>query len=99
MLQDGVKETGVTVAFTVRAMDAGPILAQERVPVDDEVQAPQLLADLFTRGTELLLSRLPDVWSSRAAQLATPQVVLVADCSYILALYAAPTRLCVMHMR
>lgn len=69
-----MRETGVTVAFTVRAMDAGPILAQERVTVDDEVQAPQLLADLFRRGTDLLLTRLPDVWSGHAAQLATPQV-------------------------
>lgn len=78
MPQDGVRETGVTVAFTVRAMDAGPVLAQERVPVDDEVQAPQLLADLFRRGTELLLTRLPDVWSGRAAELATPQVVFAS---------------------
>jgi len=38
------------VAFTVRAMDAGPVLAAERVPVDDNVQAPQLLEDLFGRG-------------------------------------------------
>ena len=50
-LQDGVRETGVSVAFTVRAMDAGPVLAQERVNVDADVQAPELLRDLFTRGT------------------------------------------------
>jgi methionyl-tRNA formyltransferase len=69
-----VRETGVSVAFTVRAMDAGPVLAQERVPVDDAVQAPQLLAELFQRGTSLLLSRLPDVWSGQAALSALPQV-------------------------
>ena len=74
MLQDGVRETGVTVAFTVRAMDAGPVLAQERVEVDDEIQAPELLAALFRRGTELLLTRLPDVWSGAAVQQAIPQV-------------------------
>ena len=50
-LQDGVRETGVSVAFTVRAMDAGPVLAQERIAVDADVQAPQLLQDLFMRGT------------------------------------------------
>jgi hypothetical protein len=49
--QDGVQETGVSVAFTVRAMDAGPVLAQERVAVDLDVQAPELLRDLFERGT------------------------------------------------
>ncbi len=74
LLQDGVRETGVTVAFTVRAMDAGPVLAQERVAVDEDIQAPELLADLFKRGSDLLLSRLPDVWSGVAAQQATPQV-------------------------
>ena len=46
-----MSETGVSVAFTVRAMDAGPVLAQERVGVDAEVQAPELLQDLFSRGT------------------------------------------------
>lgn len=36
--QDGVAETGVTVAFTVLAMDAGPIIAQHRVPVDGSIK-------------------------------------------------------------
>lgn len=74
--QDGVSETGVSVAFTVRAMDAGPVLAQERVTVDEHIQAPELLADLFSRGTALLLSQLPEVWRGRAAQLAIPQVTI-----------------------
>lgn len=30
-LQDGVRETGVSVAYTVLACDAGPVLAQQRV--------------------------------------------------------------------
>lgn len=32
-LQDGVPVTGVTVLYTVKAMDAGPILAQQKLPV------------------------------------------------------------------
>lgn len=36
--QDGVTESGVTVAFTVLAMDAGPIIAQQKVPVDNSVK-------------------------------------------------------------
>ena len=74
VVQDGVKETGVSVAFTVRAMDAGPILAQERVAVDNAVQAPDLLDDLFRRGTALLIRHLPSVFDGRAQQQATPQV-------------------------
>ena len=50
-LQAGDAETGVSVAFTVCAMDAGPVLAQERISVDPNMQAPQLLQDLFDRGT------------------------------------------------
>ncbi|CAL5230019.1 g13462 [Coccomyxa viridis] len=72
-LQDGVAETGVSVAFTVRAMDAGPILAQEHVTVDDAIQAPELLDDLFRRGTELLIRNLPLVWDGRARHQALPQ--------------------------
>ena len=62
------------MAFTVRAMDAGPVLTQERVAVDDVIQAPQLLDDLFRRGTELLIRHLPLVWEGRAREQAQPQV-------------------------
>lgn len=41
----------MTVAFTVRAMDAGPVLAQQTVQVGEEVQAPELLQELFSLGT------------------------------------------------
>lgn len=33
--QDGVKETGVSLVFTVRAVDAGPVIAFERLEIDD----------------------------------------------------------------
>lgn len=36
--QDGVEWSGVTVAFTVKAMDAGPVLAQRRVKIDPDIQ-------------------------------------------------------------
>ena len=73
-MQDGVPETGVSVAFTVRAMDAGSILAQACSAVDPDIQAPELLSQLFAQGTQLLLDNLADVWAGRAAELATPQV-------------------------
>ncbi|QCD95171.1 methionyl-tRNA formyltransferase [Vigna unguiculata] len=46
-LQDGVKETGVSLAFTVRALDAGPIIATETMQVDAQIKAPDLLELLF----------------------------------------------------
>ncbi|CAI7885648.1 unnamed protein product, partial [Closterium sp. NIES-54] len=72
-LEQGVRETGVTVAYTVLQMDAGPIIAQEQVVVADDIQAPQLLNDLFRRGTHLLLQHLPAVLDGSAAASATPQ--------------------------
>ncbi|CAI5536047.1 unnamed protein product, partial [Closterium sp. Naga37s-1] len=72
-LEQGVRETGVTVAYTVLQMDAGPIIAQERVAVADDIQAPALLNDLFHRGTHLLLQHLPTVLDGSAAATATPQ--------------------------
>ena len=75
----------MSVAFTVRAMDAGPVLAQYSRPMPPNTQAPQLLAELFDAGTELLLERLPQVWSGEAATLATPQawpsIPLFVDCA------------------
>ncbi|KAE8713366.1 hypothetical protein F3Y22_tig00110213pilonHSYRG00376 [Hibiscus syriacus] len=37
-LQDGVKETGVSLVFTIRALDAGPVIAREKVEVDDQIK-------------------------------------------------------------
>ncbi|XP_010257122.1 PREDICTED: uncharacterized protein LOC104597265 isoform X2 [Nelumbo nucifera] len=48
-LQDGVKETGVSLVFTILALDAGPVIACERLQVDDCIKAPELLALLFDR--------------------------------------------------
>ncbi|PNH11865.1 Methionyl-tRNA formyltransferase [Tetrabaena socialis] len=72
--QAGVAESGVSVAYTVLACDAGPVLAQQRVPVEPGVTAPELLERLFALGTALLLQRLPDVFGGRGQQLAAPQV-------------------------
>lgn len=78
-LEQGIDTTGVTVLYTVKEMDAGPILAQRQVPVHPDVQAPQLLHDLFVMGTDLLVESLPSVWSGRVSQAsAVPQDASVA---------------------
>ena len=71
------------MAFTVRAMDAGPVLAQEERVVDATVQAPQLLQELFAQGTELLLNTLPQVWSRQAPSQAQPQVSSIVKYSFV----------------
>ncbi|GMI85537.1 pigment defective 194 [Hibiscus trionum] len=72
-LQDGVKETGVSLAFTVRALDAGPVIAREIVEVDDQIKAPDLLALLFAEGSKLLVHKLPSIFDGSAKVNAEPQ--------------------------
>ncbi|OVA14032.1 Formyl transferase [Macleaya cordata] len=72
-LQDGVKETGVSLAYTVRSLDAGPIIACKRLEVDDHIKAPELLALLFHQGSELLISELPSIFDGSARQKAQAQ--------------------------
>ncbi|XP_050228912.1 uncharacterized protein LOC126678084 isoform X2 [Mercurialis annua] len=72
-LQDGVKETGVSLAFTVRALDSGPVIACERLDVDDQIKAPDLLALLFSEGSKLLVHELPAIFDGSAKKKALPQ--------------------------
>ena len=45
--QDGVKETGVSLAYTVRALDAGPIIAKEKKEIDEYIKVPNILHLFF----------------------------------------------------
>ncbi|KAL5743403.1 hypothetical protein ACOSP7_026256 [Xanthoceras sorbifolium] len=72
-LQDGAKETGVSLAFTVRALDAGPVIACEKMEVDDQIKAPDLLAILFSEGSKLLIRELPSILDGSARVRAQPQ--------------------------
>lgn len=68
-IEAGDPVTGVSVAYTVYAMDAGPIAAQvEYAPGDDEM-SEELLKHLFTVGTDALISDvLPRVFSGTLTQ-------------------------------
>uniref|UniRef100_A0A0E0C6C6 methionyl-tRNA formyltransferase n=1 Tax=Oryza meridionalis TaxID=40149 RepID=A0A0E0C6C6_9ORYZ len=72
-LQDGVEETGVSLAYTVRALDAGPVIASEKFAVDEYIKAPELLAILFNLGSKLLLHELPSILDGTAKEKAKPQ--------------------------
>jgi phosphoribosylglycinamide formyltransferase 1 len=64
-LEANVKETGVTVHFMVEEVDAGPIVAQERVPVlplDDEAT---LLERLHPVEHRLLVRAVADYFWGR----------------------------------
>ena len=72
-LESGQTETGVSVAYTVLKMDAGPILRQVKRPLDGDEKAPELLSELFETGVQALLEELPSVFAGEAAARATPQ--------------------------
>uniref|UniRef100_A0A7N0V6L5 methionyl-tRNA formyltransferase n=1 Tax=Kalanchoe fedtschenkoi TaxID=63787 RepID=A0A7N0V6L5_KALFE len=72
-IEDGATETGVSLAFTVRALDAGPVIAVRRMAIDDEVKAPDLLASLFDQGSELLIQEIPSLFDGSAILKAQPQ--------------------------
>ncbi|CAM6107145.1 unnamed protein product [Calypogeia fissa] len=72
-IQDGVKVSGVTVAYTVRALDAGPIIASKSMEVDPDVKAPELLKILFQQGSTLLLGELPAILDGTARSKAVEQ--------------------------
>ncbi len=54
-IMDGVSHTGVTVFQLVEAMDAGPVLAQETIPLAEEATAGELFGLLAEKGGQHLL--------------------------------------------
>lgn len=72
-LQDGVKVTGVSLAYTVRALDAGPVISHEKLEIDEYVMAPDLLTKLFGIGTDLLIRELPFIFDGSAKLKAKAQ--------------------------
>ncbi|GMH72929.1 hypothetical protein TL16_g06046, partial [Triparma laevis f. inornata] len=62
-LEAGDQDLGVTVLYTVSAMDAGPIVSQVSRPNDDVKGAYVELEELFDLGTDELLKALPSIFS------------------------------------
>ncbi|KAA9300793.1 MULTISPECIES: methionyl-tRNA formyltransferase [Aerococcus] len=59
----GDKETGVSLMRMVPAMDAGPILAQAKAPIDDQVTVAEMFDRLGDLGAELLVAKLPELFA------------------------------------
>jgi phosphoribosylglycinamide formyltransferase 1 len=64
-LEAGVDETGVTVHFMVEEVDAGPIVAQQRVPVLPEDTKETLLGRLHPVEHRLLVRAVADYFLER----------------------------------
>ena len=64
-LESGVEETGVTVHFMVEEVDAGPIVAQERVAVQAKDTEESLLERLHPVEHRLLVGAVADYFLGR----------------------------------
>ncbi|MFW5693570.1 MAG: methionyl-tRNA formyltransferase [Alkalispirochaeta sp.] len=67
----GDRETGVTIQCLAQEMDAGDIIAQERVPLGANTTVSELHDQLGRRGAELLVEVIPDI--ARGTVRSTPQ--------------------------
>jgi len=68
---DGETVTGVTIMRMVKALDAGPMIAVERVPIGAEQTSDALEQHLARVGARLLLATLDDIAAGRSHE--TPQ--------------------------
>ena len=66
-LEAGVEETGVTVHYMVEEVDAGPIVAQERVPVLPGETKESLLGRLHPVEHKLLVRAVADFFWEKVA--------------------------------
>jgi methionyl-tRNA formyltransferase len=64
-LRRGEPATGVTVHRMDEGFDTGPIVAQTRMPVPEDIGAPDLERDLMTLGGNLLVDALPELAAGR----------------------------------
>lgn len=73
-LEAGDNPVGVSILFTVSKMDAGPIIDQQEVTIDDNDTATEVLPMLFKIGTNMLLKAIPDILIGKITmETATPQ--------------------------
>ncbi|WP_026689953.1 methionyl-tRNA formyltransferase [Alteribacter aurantiacus] len=58
---DGEKETGISIMYMVEALDAGDVLSQRAIPINEEDHTGTLFTKLSTLGAELLKDTLPSI--------------------------------------
>jgi len=68
---NGDTETGITIMRMVKALDAGPMIAAERISIDPEETSEELELQLSRAGARLLIRALDDVAAARGRE--TPQ--------------------------
>ncbi|MQS88671.1 methionyl-tRNA formyltransferase [Companilactobacillus mishanensis] len=60
-LLNGDKETGITIMYMVKAMDAGNIISSAKLPIEADDDNGSLFEKLAVIGRDLLLKTIPDI--------------------------------------
>ena len=66
---DGERETGVTIMRVVKALDAGPMLAVARRPIDPEETSDEVERDLADLGARLLVKTIPGMLDGSVVEI------------------------------
>lgn len=61
----GKKETGITIMYMVEKLDAGDILTQRSIPIEQEDHVGSMHHKLSIAGSELLLETLPPLFADK----------------------------------
>ncbi len=77
-LLKGEEETGITIFKLTELLDAGPVILQKKVKIDDEDDAVTLSEKLFREGGKLLLKALSQIEKGTAKYFAQKE----ADVTY-----------------
>lgn len=70
-VMNGDKETGVTIMYMVKQLDAGDMIAQRSIPITDEDDTGSMFDKLSDVGAKLLMETLPDFFEGKIT--AVPQ--------------------------
>ncbi|WP_239254378.1 methionyl-tRNA formyltransferase [Listeria ilorinensis] len=60
---DGQPETGVTIMYMVKELDAGDMLTQRKIPITDQDDTGTMFVKLSQLGAELLMDTLPKLFA------------------------------------
>ncbi|AQW22012.1 methionyl-tRNA formyltransferase [Lentilactobacillus curieae] len=71
-IMNGDKQTGITILYMVKKMDAGDILSQKAIDIENDDDTETMFAKLSIVGRDLLLDTLPKVISGEIKPI--PQV-------------------------
>ncbi|MDK7294423.1 formyltransferase family protein, partial [Streptococcus pasteurianus] len=64
----GEKETGISIIRMVKKMDAGAILKQAAIPIDDQVTVAEMFDRLSELGSQVLLETLPALFNGTVTE-------------------------------